>query len=71
MVGSRRQRNNMDVGKITHAPDSRQKGIKTLLKGDDGAGSDGSKSLCCIGFDSDKFWSILYIGTFIFMILQQ
>ena len=55
MVGSRRQRNNMDVGKITHAPDSQQKGIKTLLKGDDGAGSDGSRSLCCIGFDSDKF----------------
>ena len=32
MVGSLRQRNNMDVGKITHAPDSRQKGIKTHLK---------------------------------------
>ena len=71
MVGSSRQRNNMDVGKITHAPDSQQKGIKTLLKGDDGTGSNGSNALCWIGLDSDKFWSILYIATFIFMILQQ
>ena len=55
MVGSSRQRNNMDVGKITHAPDSQQKGIKTLLKGDDGTGPSGSNALCWIGLDSDKF----------------
>ena len=76
MVGCVRQRNNMDVGKITHAPSSQQKGIKTLLKGDDGARSDGSHSLCCIGFDSDKFFiNFIYrnihfynIATIIFLI---